>query len=437
MNTTPAPTATVTARDVAAVAPIVALPAAVLLDGSRLVADALAPVAGAAAAHPHLLLYATLAAAAVVTLVGWSRRGFRPLAGSGPFLVLLLSFTPGLVLTSFDAYSTTKVTTMLTVTPLLVVGALTVVDRPARRAAALWVLAFLGVLVAVLALAVPEPAYEIQQAVVLRGNVTISTARVIGFGAVALLCLAVAHRRLPIRVVAAAGAAALVVPLTLTGSRGPVVSAVAAAAVLVVLRSRGGRWMTIVPGVAAVTAVAAAVASSLVPQQSAARFEVLSGGPLDPSSQARVALSHLAFDTFTAHPLGLGWGDFGSVVPGYLLAYAPGREDIVYPHNLPLEVAVEGGLVALAGLLLLAAAVARAVWVRRGDPTAAGMGALVVYATVNALSSADINGNVMVWVFSAVALVAGSQRAGAHRKVEVAVPMSRAGLTSVGTAGLR
>ncbi|WP_281492839.1 O-antigen ligase family protein [Micromonospora sp. MH33] len=227
------------------------------------------------------------------------------------------------------------------------------------------------------------------------------------------------------------------VPLTLTGSRGPVVSAVVAAGVLAVLRSRGGRWMTVVPGVAAVTAAAAAVASSMVPQQSAARFEVLSGGPLDASSQARVTLSQLAFDTFTAHPIGLGWGDFGSVVPGYLLAYAPGREDIVYPHNLPLEVAVEGGLVALAGLLLLAVAVTRAVWVRRGDPTAAGMGALVVYATVNALSSADINGNVMVWVFSAVALAAGSQRSGAHRQVDGAGPMIRAGLTPVGTAGPR
>ncbi|MFI7279074.1 hypothetical protein ACIBOV_02255 [Micromonospora chersina] len=68
---------------------------------------------------------------------------------------------------------------------------------------------------------------------------------------------------------------------------------------------------------------------------------------------------------------------------------------------------------------------------------AAAMGALVVYATVNALSSADINGNVTVWVFSAVALAAGSPRAGAHRRVDPAAPMSRADLTPVGTAGPR
>ncbi|MFG2104700.1 O-antigen ligase family protein [Micromonospora echinaurantiaca] len=391
-------------RDIALVLPFVGMPVAILLDGSAVVADGLAPLLGSAAAGEHLLLNLDICAVVLVSMGVWVARGFRAPHGLWPFVLLLLSFSPALLLTSFGPYSASKVMQMMTMMPLLIFGSLLVFDRPARRMAVLWVLAFFGSLVAVLAIAFPDPLFETRDAVVLRGSATITTARAIGYAVVALLCLGVLVRR--IRMAALVTAAVLAVPLVLTGSRGPVVALAAAAIALAALRSRGSRLRTALPvaGLGAVLAIA--LTSSFLPEAVASRFEVLYGGPLDQSSEARVLLSHLALDAVGAHPLGLGWGDFASVVPAGLLAVVPGREHVVYPHNLPLEVAVEGGLAAVAGLLLLTFALIRAVRANAADPSVAAATCLLVFAFVNSLFSSDINGNHLVWVLCAAVLAA-------------------------------
>lgn len=390
-------------RDLAIVLPFVGLPTAILLDGSRVLADALAPLLGSVA-NAHLLLYLNLSAVVVVTVAGWGARGFRAPSGTWPFLVLLLSFLPALVLSSFGPYAISKVTQMLTLTPALVLGTLVVLDSPARRLALLWVLGTLGALVAVLTLAYPDPLFEMRDAVVLRGSTAIATARAIGYGVVALLCLGVLVRR--VRLFALLAAAGLTIPLVLTGSRGPVVGLAAAAIALTASRGQGRRWRAAIPVVGLGAVLAAALTSSFLPAAVSVRFEVFFGGPLDPSSEARMLLSRIALDAVAAHPLGLGWGDFGAVVPGGLLAVVPGQEHIVYPHNLPLEVAAEGGGVAVVGLLLLGFAVVRTIRVRPSDPSVAASGSVLVYSFFNALFSADINGNMMVWVLCAAVLSA-------------------------------
>ncbi|OZV81001.1 hypothetical protein CA850_12675 [Micromonospora echinospora] len=394
------------ARDVAMVLPVVAFPAATALDASGVPTDLARSLVGGAVPLGHVLLYVDLAAVAVLIVVTWAARGFRAPAGALPFLVLFLSFLPGFALTSIGGYQSGKTLQMLTTTPAFVVAALLVVDRPARRMALLWASAGIGVLVALLAMARPDPAYQALDTVVLAGTVSITTARLIGYGVVGLLCLGVLVRRL--RLVALLGAVALAVPLLMTGSRGPLV-ALALASLVLAVTVRGARRWRLLPPLAGLVGVTALTAATVLPEALTSRFAVLWGGPLDASAEIRVMLSRLAAEVFLERPLGLGWGGFGSVVPGGSLFVLPGLEDAIYPHNLPLEVAVEGGLVALAGLVLLLVTAGRTLWRFRTDPSVVAAAALLTFAFVNSLFSADLNGNYLVWVFAAAVLAAQGQ----------------------------
>ncbi|MFI6825246.1 O-antigen ligase family protein [Micromonospora sp. NPDC050187] len=407
-------------RDVAMVLPLIAFPAATALDASGVLADLGVPLSGEAGPLRHLFLYADLAAVAVLIVVTWAARRFRAPAGALPFLMLLLSFLPGFALTSVGGYQSGKTLQMLTTTPAFVVATLLVVDRPARRVALLWASAGIGVLIALLAMLRPDPVYQAVDTVVLAGTVSITTARLIGYGVVGLLCLGVLVRRL--RLVALLGAVALAVPLLMTGSRGPLVALALAGLVLAVTVSGTRRWRLLPPlvGLGGVTALTVA---TVLPEELTSRFSVLWGGPLDASAETRVMLSRLAAEVFLERPLGLGWGGFGSVVPGGSLIVLPGLEDAIYPHNLPLEVAVEGGLVALAGLVLLVVAAARVLWRCRTDSSVVAAAALLTFAFVNSLFSADLNGNYLVWVFAAAVLAAGG-RAPRHDRPEWARPVA-------------
>ncbi|XTZ16662.1 O-antigen ligase family protein [Micromonospora echinospora] len=388
------------------VLPLIAFPAATAVDASGVLTDLAAPLTGDASTLRHLLLCLDLGAVAVLVVVTWAARGFRAPAGAVPFLGLLLSFLPGFALMSVGGYQFGKALQMLTTTPAFVLATLLVVDRPARRVALLWASAGIGVLVALLAMARPEPVYQAVDTVVLAGTVSITTARLIGYGVVGLLCMVVLVRRW--RPVALFGAVALEVPLLMTGSRGPLVALALASLVLAVTVNGAWRWR-LLPPLAGLGGVTAPNVAEVLPEGVASRFAVLWGGPLDASSEVRVMLTRLAVEVFLERPFGLGWGGFGSVVPDGSLIVLPGLEDAIYPHNLPLEVAVEGGIAALAGLVLLAVAVARVLWRCRADDSVVAVAALLAFASVNSLFSADLNGNYLVWVFAAAVLAAGGR----------------------------
>ncbi|OKI45196.1 hypothetical protein A6A27_12395 [Micromonospora sp. CB01531] len=394
----------VTLRDVVVVLPFVGLPAAIAFDGMRESTSIDGAPIGNTSPGNHLFLYLDLGLVLLLVIAGWARRRFRAPPGLGPFVLLLASFMPAMALTSFGPYSSYKVIQMLTVTAALVFGALVVIDRPARRVALLWAAAALGVLVAVVAVARPNPAYQVRDAVVLTGSVAITTARIIGLGAVSLLCLGLIVRRW--RLVALVAAAILTVPLIMTGARGPVVALAGAGIAVVACLNRGSRWRSLLPVAALGGLLVYLISSSMLPLSVASRFDVLRGGPMDDSSEARLELGRIALDAVLRHPLGVGWGDFGSVVPPGLLMVVPGREDIIYPHNLALEVASEGGVVALGGLLLLAVSVVHVLRSRGVDPSTFAVVPVLVFAVINSMSSSDLNGNLMVWVLAAVILAA-------------------------------
>lgn len=96
-------------------------------------------------------------------------------------------------------------------------------------------------------------------------------------------------------------------------------------------------------------------------------------------------------------PLGIGWGGFAdstSTVHSY-------------PHNLLLELLVEGGWLP-AGLLVLISAVAFARVATASSPWALVLGSLTIYGLVNALVSGDLIGNRIALLFIGVALASGS-----------------------------
>jgi O-antigen ligase len=172
----------------------------------------------------------------------------------------------------------------------------------------------------------------------------------------------------------------------LTGSRGPLLSAfIALLAVLVVLLNSNvvhPIWLLLFAG-------------------SAIGFSAL--GWLDINSSTdwvtgreysgRDKLYTAAIDSILSSPLGIGWGNFGSL-------YGVGSSRI-YPHNIYLEVAVEGGVIALLTFLSVTVWALIVAFQRAREsrlPSDLISLALYVYALVNAQLSSDLVGNRLLWV---------------------------------------
>ncbi len=119
----------------------------------------------------------------------------------------------------------------------------------------------------------------------------------------------------------------------------------------------------------------------------------------------RLFLVEQSLTLIARHPLGIGWGGFAST-PTAEAAYF-GR--FAYPHNILLEVLVEGGW--LAGLMLIGLVI----WSVRGflltsdGPQGAALYALGTYWFLVAQTSGDLNGNRMTWVTLLLGVVLHSQ----------------------------
>jgi len=113
-----------------------------------------------------------------------------------------------------------------------------------------------------------------------------------------------------------------------------------------------------------------------------------------------------ALQQFLLNPLGIGWGSFF-----YAGDIAFESDDARYPHNLFLEFAVEGGVVALVALvaaLLFIARAASTAFVATKDPLVLAVIGIFIYALVNAQFSSDVTGNRMLWVSMALAAALAS-----------------------------
>ncbi len=326
---------------------------------------------------------------------------------TGRVLALLFFFTtlvPGALLTTGTAYNASKLQGLL-IAAIVILTPLCLGSAGSRTFA---VLAIGMVVVSVLySVLLPRLGVESDTGRLSAfGLNPIGLARLTAVGAVAAFA-ALMTRRLGTwwtNVLALAVIALCMIASISTGSRGPVLAVVIACALMLIALVAGRRlnvWWLVALGLAVVLG-----------------FQLLSGDGslgldriLEGNDSGRGTLYADTLALIWAHPMGIGWGN----LPGYLPGDNLGDADVLYPHNLFLEVAVEGGWLAFLAITILVVVVLVSTWnlARRSESVwHLILFGLVVYSLVNAQVSSDIVGNRMLWVALgfAIALVPHGRR---------------------------
>jgi O-antigen ligase len=295
---------------------------------------------------------------------------------------------------------------LATLVALSAAGGLLLVRTDHTRRLWLHGTAWAGAVVAVMAVAFPDPLSASLGRLAVEGSNTIATGRALGATSVALLGMALFKTGRVQWWFVAGGVASLGV-LVGTASRGPAVAAVVSL-VVVAFVTLGRRLLSrrVLVKVALPVAAVAAAAVWLAVQLGVVSAHLLTLG--DKSSNARVVLYEKALHEIVGHPLGIGWGGFdGKLFVGKLI---PAEPWVLYPHNILLEVTGEAGW--LAGIALVVVLV---IGLRRTlrpglPPTVVLTGGLLVFFTLNALVSGDVNDNRGLWVALGAALAVPSSR---------------------------
>lgn len=204
----------------------------------------------------------------------------------------------------------------------------------------------------------------------------------------------------------------------LSGSRGPLLAAILPLMFLAVqqgghLRTQRAWAMVIVVGMG----LFIAVVISLLPQ--AALDRIISGmapGAPDASTLARQQAYGRSLDLIGATPMGIGWGGFPSHVNAF------NGLAIQYPHNLFVEVFLEGGWMAGFSLLALMGAAPLVLWRHRRTEAGGMILVALLYFLINAMVSSDVNGNRPALALAVVALVfsAMKRKEGSPRPIHAA-----------------
>jgi hypothetical protein len=205
----------------------------------------------------------------------------------------------------------------------------------------------------------------------------------------------------------------------LSGSRGPLLAAILPLMVLAAVQGGGHfrkqrTWaVVIVVGMA----MFIAVTISMLPQ--AALDRIVSGmapGAPDASTLARQQAYGRSLDLIGITPLGIGWGGFTSHVNAF------NGLAIQYPHNLFVEVFLEGGWMAGFSLVALMGAAPLVLWRHRRTEAGGMLLAALLYFLVNAMVSSDVNGNRPALALAAAALTfsAMKRKEGSPRPIHAA-----------------
>lgn len=371
-------------------------------------------------------LFLILALAGALMQVVRRRYDSRTLAGVA---LVWLSFSVGMVNGVWTEAGPYKVILLCTVTLFCAASPAMLLTTPrARRWFLTAVLAFAVVMAAGLLIAPDQGAQSEFGRRTLEGSNSIGTARVVGAGAVTALMLGLGARKN--RWFWLSGAGALAGVTVLVGSRGPFIALVVAA-VLVLMTAqsfRGARRLpTLVLGSVALVGILLYVTQS--GNRAAARITgFLTGESVD---RNRLFLIHQSLSLIKKHPLGIGWGGFANA-PTEEAAYF-GR--FPYPHNMFLEVIVEGGWIVGVMLVGLVVWSVRGYLLRSEGPDGAALYALGVYWFLVAQTSGDVNANRMTWVALFLGVLLYNEHSLARRG-ERLVTSSSARTKSSGTRAL-
>ena len=288
---------------------------------------------------------------------------------------------PAAFAVSATEYGVDKVERLLTLTFLCMLAPVVLVRSTTDVERLLW--AWTGVCGLLVVSALVNPRSDGDYA---GAQVTTESVDTIGLGVgaglvVVVTLVALTWRRLPWYVALPAAGCSLYVLLG-SGSRAPLISTLAAVALSTVATRRRPRAARV--GVVLVLmAVGVAAAFAAAPLYSRARILDLAEGGTTGSVDTRVDLYDIAWNSILSRPLGLGWGGYEVVT---FLGYR-------HPHDLPLEVLVEAGVV-FGGLFLLAIVAALvATWRATTDFAGAAAAGVVTLMLGTALSSGDLNDN--------------------------------------------
>lgn len=298
--------------------------------------------------------------------------------------VVALAALPGFLVTQLGDYGQQKLQTIIIVAVCLVaVGSM----RRPRLGIVIFIAVGLAVSLLFAGLLVVDGVMAANGRVSVLGLNPVGVARLTALGIIIPLVFLMAARVSAVRVGISVGVMMLCAGATLmTSSRGPIVAAVAAIglAFLVTLR---GRRANLLLAIGLVAAVAGTVAIGYLDPAESIGW---SSGRQD---SGRFILYGSAIEQTLADPLGLGWGNFGQ-----LFGWTSGA---FYPHNIFLEIAVEGGIFALLGIgatLLIALFWGFANFRRSRDVSDLLILSIYVYSLVNAQFSSDLVGNRILWI---------------------------------------
>lgn len=288
-----------------------------------------------------------------------------------------------------SVYGAQKVRDLFTIALLAVAGGVLLLRTDRARQVWLGLVVGLGFVVAAAAYLLPGATVAETGRVAVEGGSAISTGRAAGAAAVVLIALVLGRARQ--RWVLLATSAGLLLTVLASGSRGPLLSAAIAVVAVAIIPARQ-RWVRVV-----LLGALVGMAYYLVAHSTYSSDRFADAGL---SGENRLRFWQTTWEQAQAHPLGLGWGG--------LQPYILGR---TYPHNIVLEAAGEGGLLA-AGLLVAVLVVA--VWAQakaaRASAVEMAMLGLLVFLLVNAMVSSDLSGNRGLWVMVGAALVSGLPR---------------------------
>jgi len=314
------------------------------------------------------------------------------------FLGLWGTFTVGAAMDIGAEHSAQKVFYLSSVTLLCAISPCFFFEDPRAKRLFLWSTIFCSSLMGVLAAFSPDLLAQSEFGRFnLDGATTIGTARVFGAGVVVATILALTGSR---------GrwwwalVAAVFMGLTISvGSRGPVISVLIAvsAALLLMKTVRRRRVWAFSQLLVAVGLMA--YSSAVSPTAASDRVRLFLSG--DETDVAREFLFSEAWRQITMDPLGVGWGGFG--VTHSFDGFNAGQA--TYPHNIFLEIAVEGGWIAALSFLLVAMLAIRGLVIGSTTPESAALLGLGVYWLAVAQTSSDVNGNRMTWVVLALGLI--------------------------------
>jgi hypothetical protein len=328
-----------------------------------------------------------LGALLALTLLPRLRRVFIPRES---ILLVPLFTAVGLGLFSpANSYGADKALRFCTLTALVTVASLAIIDSPKRLQRFLVALAILGFVVSVDALRNQDTEW---------GRLTSSGSNPIPLGRIGAIAFAFAwirfhfakNRLERLGMIVVFGFAAL---CTLaSGTRGPVLSTVASLLMLSAVTYSAHRRMPIAIGPLALCAVLGTILFALTagPTLPLQRFELLVSENKGASILIRGYMFATAWKLTLANPLGIGIGGFDR--------YAP--LELHYPHNLFLEIGCELGWLPLLSLLLfLALGILTTVRILRREYTwhTLFLGLVFLSALMNAMVSGDLNDNRLLY----------------------------------------